>query len=157
MNSIPMEDQLFILLAAGVFCITLVLGSPVWYLNGILTAVLLAVLLVTRTRRDRGFYLICTGMPLAIVCGLQNIWAGFFVLCVLAGIICAVLDLFASWEDKKQFGIFLCSAFLLTLVIQFSNHVPGPLIVLGIITGAILLVHSVRMYQFRKQYTGAKI
>nr|WP_321352375.1 hypothetical protein [uncultured Methanoregula sp.] len=155
MNRILPEYRLFILLALGVFCTTLVLGSQIWYLNGILAAILLLVLLFTRTRPDRGFYIVCSGVPLAIVCGLLNLWAGLFVLCVLAGIVSTVLGLFASEKDKRQFGIFLGAAVLITLLIQFSNHVPGPLLVLGIAIGAILLVHSVRMYQFRKQYTGA--
>jgi len=155
MNRILPEYRLFILLALGVFCTTLALGLQVWYLTGTLTAVLLGVLLFTRTWRDRGFYIVCTGVPLAIVCGLQNLWAGLFVLCVLTGIVCTVLGLLASEEDKKQFGIFFCASILITLLIQFSNHVPGPLLVLGIAIGAILLIHSVRMYQFRKQYTGA--
>ncbi|WP_321507928.1 hypothetical protein [uncultured Methanoregula sp.] len=155
MSRILPEYQWFIVMVAGVACITLLLGSPIWYLNGLLVLLYLGVLLLTRTRRDRGFYLVCAGEPLVIACGIQNLWAGVFIICTLAGIICSVLGLFESRNDKQQFGLFLVISFLIALLIQLSNHVLLPLIILGVVAAAIILIQSIRMYQFRKHYTGA--
>jgi hypothetical protein len=131
------------------------LNSPVWYLDVLLGLLFLSVLLLTATWRDRAFYLVCAGEPLVILCGIQNLWAGVFVVCTLAGILCSAQNLLESREDKQQLGIFLGMVFLIGLLIQFSNHVLLPLTILGILAFAILLVQSIRMYQFRKQYTGA--
>jgi hypothetical protein len=155
MNPVPQEYQVFIILALGVVGLTVFVGSPTWYVNFLLVLVVLSAMALTRTWQDRGFYLICAGEPLVIACGMMNLWAGLFAACMVAGIVCSVLGILASGEDMRFFGFFCSISLLIALLIQFSNHVSLPLVILGIVTAAILGIQSVRMYLFRKQYSGA--
>ena len=145
----------FIALAAGVTGITLLAGSPVWYLNVILLTLLLGIMVITRTWHDRGFYLVCGGEPLVVACSTINLWAGLFTVCMLAGIVYGALGLCESRQDLRPFVLFCGSSFFIVLVIQLSNHVLLPLLILGSITAIILAIQSVRAYQFRKLYSGA--
>jgi hypothetical protein len=149
------EHQFFIVLAAGVIAITVITGSAIWYLNLMLLALVCGILVFTFTSHDRGFYLACAGEPLVIVCGIQNIWAGWFVACMLAGIVCGALGVLASRSDLRPFAFFCGGSFLIALFIQVSNHVLVPFLILCIVTAAILAIQSVRTYRFRKHYSGA--
>ena len=155
MNNLPLEYQFFIALAAGVIGITIFLAFPFWYLNILLLLLVSAVLILTRTWQDRGFYLVCSGEPLVIACSIMNIWAGLFTVCMLAGIVCGAFGLLESGEDLKYFALFCGGSFLVALLIQISNHVLLPLLFFGCIIALILFIQSVRTYKFRKQYTGA--
>jgi len=155
MNYLLPEYPFFIALAAGVTVITLLSGSPAGYLNFLLLLLLSGILVITRTWHDRGFYLACSGEPLVIACGIMNLWAGLFAVCMLAGIVCGALGLVESRKDLIPFTLFCGSSFLVALLIQVSNHVLLPLLILGSMTAIILAIQSVRTYQFRKHYTGA--
>jgi hypothetical protein len=155
MTSLLPEYRFFSALAAGVIITTVFLASPVWYLNLVLVLLVFGSLILTRTWRDRGFYLVCSGVPLEVASSLMNPWAGLFTICMLAGIVCSTLGLLESRQDLIRLGFFWGCSFLIALLIQISNHVLFPLIILGGITALFLAVQSVRMYQFRKHYTGA--
>lgn len=155
MNLPQPEYQFFIALATGVVVISILLGSPVWYLNVTLLLLFLGVLAITRTWRDRGFFLVCGGEPLVVACGIMNLWAGLFSVCMLAGIVCGALGLIESRRDLMPFAFFCGGSFGIALLIQVSNHVLLSLLVIGAITAIVLAIQSVREYQFRKQYTGA--
>jgi hypothetical protein len=155
MTSLLPEYRFFSALAAGVIITTVFLASPVWYLNLILLILVFGSLILTRTWRDRGFYLVCSGIPLVVACSLMNLWAGLFTICMGAGIVCSTLGLLESRQDLIRLGFFWGCSFLTALLIQISNHVLFPLIILGGITALFLAVRSVRMYQFRKHYAGA--
>jgi len=142
-------------MAAVVIAITIVTRSTVWYLNLILLTLLCAILILTLTWQDRGFYLACTGEPLVVLCSIQNLWAGLFVVCMLAGMVCGALGLLESRQDLRSFAFFCGSTVLITLLILVSNHVLVPILVLGIVTAAIIAIQSVRTYQFKKHYSGA--
>jgi hypothetical protein len=150
-----LEHRFLIALAAGVVAITVITGSPVWFLNLMLLSLLCGVLVLTMTWPDRGFYLTCTGVLLVVSCGLQNIWGGLFVACMLAGIVCSSLGLLESRQDLRVYGFFCGGSFLIALLIEVSNHVLVPLLILGIIAAAIFAIQSIRIYQFRKHYSGA--
>jgi hypothetical protein len=155
MNNLPMEYLFFIALAAGVAGITLLLGSPVGCLSFMLLLFLFAILLIIRTWHDRGFYLICGSVPLAIACSIMNIWMGLFTVCMLASIVCGALGLLTTRQDLRYFAFFCGSSFFIALLIELSNHVLLPFLILSSMTAIILVIQSVRMYQFRKSYTGA--
>jgi len=139
-------------LAAGVIGFAIL--APVGYINLILLVLFGSVLYLTRTWHDRAFYLVCAGEPLVIGCGAVNIWAGLFVVWMLAGIICPAMGIPVPGSEIKAFLLFCCATFFITLIIQLSNHVLLPLIILCAGTGLILTVKSVRDYQLKKQYSG---
>lgn len=155
MKNLPAEYQFLIALVAGVIGITIFLASPVWYLNILLLLLVSGVLIITRSWQDRGFYLVCSGEPIVIACCIMNIWAGLFSVCMLAGIVCGAFGLLESRQDLKYFALFCGGSFIVTLIIEISNHVLPALLIIGCLTTIILLIQSVRNYQFRKQYTGA--
>jgi hypothetical protein len=155
MNSFPRQYQWFIGLAAGVTGITVFMGVTTWFINFILLFLFLGILVITRTWHDRGFYQVCGGETLVISCSIMNLWAGLFAVCMVAGIVCEALGLLESHQDLRPFALFCGVSFILTLLIQLSNHVLLPLIILGGMTALILVIQSVRSYQFRKHLTGA--
>jgi len=155
MNYLLPEYLFFIALAAGVTGITLLSGSPAGYLNFMLLLLLSGILAITRTWHDRGFYLVCSGEPLVVACSIMNLWAGLFTVCMLAGIIGGALGLLESRQDLGHFAFFCGSSALIALLIQVSNHVLLPLLILGSSAAFILAIQSVRTYQFQKHYTGA--
>ena len=155
MNLPPPEYPFFIALAIGVTGISLLLGSPAWYLNIALLLLVCGILVITRTWHDRGFFLVCGGEPLVVACGIMNLWVGLFSACMLAGIVYGALGLLESRKDILSFALFCGGAFFVALLIQVSNHVPLVLLIIGGVTAIILAIQSVRTYQFRKQYTGA--
>lgn len=149
------EYSLLIVLGAGVTGITLLQASPVWYINFLLLLLLSGVLFLTRTWPDRGFYLACSGEPLVVACSITNLWAGLFVVCMVAGMVCLASRLLESRKDIGVFALFCGGSFLIALVIQWSNHVLPALLVFSTISAVILFVLSVRTYQFRNYYSGA--
>jgi hypothetical protein len=155
MNRLLPEHQFLIVLTAGVAAFSLLSGSPSWYLNFLLIALVYGILVFTRTWPDRGFYLVCSGEPLIIACSIQNLWAGLFVICMLGGVVCGAMGLLESRQDLHEFAYFCGSCLLIALLIQISNHVQTPLIIMSIIIVVILTIQSVRIYQFRKHYSGA--
>ncbi|MCK9580515.1 MAG: hypothetical protein M0Q92_08700 [Methanoregula sp.] len=154
MTSLAPEYRFFIALAAGTVLATAFLASPVWYLTIVLLVPVLAVLALARTRPDRGFYLMCSGMPLVIASAGMNIWAGLFGACILAGMVVSAAGFIESGEDMVIFALFCSGLFLVALLIELSNHVLSPLIIILGITGLVLAIHSVHNYQFRKHYSG---
>jgi hypothetical protein len=155
MNRPLPEYQFLLALAAGVAVITILAGSPVGYFTFLLLLLFSGIVILTRTFEDRGVYLVCSGAPLVAACGMVNLWAGLFAACMITGIVCRAFGLLESREDLRPFALFCGSAFLVALIIQLSNHVLLPLLVLAVIMIIILSVQSVRWYQFKKFCTGA--
>ena len=150
-------EYLFLgVLAVGVLGISIpVIGTPEGYLSLALLLLLCGVLGITRTWKDRGFYLVCGGEPLVVICSITNLWAGVFSVCMLAGIVCRAWGLHESHRDLIPFVLFCCGTGIIALIITLSNHVLPALLAIGSITAVILTIQSVRSYQFRKQCTGA--
>jgi hypothetical protein len=144
-------------LAAGVIGIALLTPAPVGYINLFLLVLFGSVLYATRTWHDRAFYLVCAGEPLVIGCGAVNIWAGLFVVWMLAGIVCPAMGITVSVSEKIPFLLFCCATFFIAVIIQLSNHVLFPLILLCAGTGLIITVKAVRDYQLKKQYSGEPV
>ena len=154
MNLPKREYGLFLALVSAILAVTVITQSPFWYLTVILLILFSAILILTLTWRDRAFYLVCGGEPLVIVSGMMNIWAGCLIQCLLVGIICIAMNLLTSPRDQKVFLSFCGIIFLIGLLIGVSNHVYLPLLILGAAAAAVLVVRSIRHYQFRKQYNG---
>ena len=152
--SLP-EFRFLIAFAIGVIVPALVIQSPAGYAAIILLLIFILLLFSTRTWHDRGFYLVCCGEPVVIACSMMNIWAGLFASCMLAGIVCGALGLVGSGTDFIPFAGFCISSLVIAMIIHFSNHVLLPLTLIIAITAIILAIQSVRIYQFRKQYSGA--
>lgn len=144
-------------LIAGVIGIALLAPAPVGYINLVLLVLFGSVLYATRTWHDRAFYLVCAGEPLVIGCGAVNIWAGLFVVWMLAGIVCQAMGIPVSGSEKIFFLLFCCATFFITIIIRLSNHVLLPLILLCAGTGLIITVKAVRDYQLKKQYSGEPV
>ena len=155
MNRLPREYPFFVVLAVVIAVITILVGSPASYINFILLLLFLITLVLTRSWHDRGFYLVCCGEILVIACSITNLWAGLFAVCMLAGIVCEVQKILESREDLRTFALFCGVSLVITLLVQLSNHVLLPLVILGGMTALILIIQSVRTYQFRKHFTGA--
>ena len=145
----------FLLLAAGVL-IFIVAASPAsWYLYPLLLALTGTVLYVTRTWKDRVFYILCAGQPLVIALSAVLVWAGLFAEWMLSGIVLAELGRLTSRNDWLTYAAFCGVTLVIAAGIQASNHVLLPLIILA---GLIILFAAVRIlrdYRFRKQYSGA--
>lgn len=156
MMSLPREYAVFGILAGGIIVLSLFLGSPFWYINLLLLVLLLCIMLGTHTWHDRGFYLLCGGVPVVIASSSMNLWAGVFAACTLAGMIAIVFGIGESTQDLKNYAVFCGSSLLVALIIQISNHAVVPLIAFAGVTALILAVYSVRRYQFHKHLSGAE-
>ncbi|HPS23895.1 MAG TPA: hypothetical protein PLM60_10890 [Methanoregulaceae archaeon] len=156
MNIPRHEYGFFLLLVITTLVTTVITATSFWYLPILLLILFSAIFLLTQTGRDRVIYLVCGGEPLVIICGTMNLWAGLIIQCTLAGIISVAMGFFESTWDQRVFALFCGILSLVTLLIELSNHVLLPLFVLGAATTVILAARSVRMYQFRKQYNGAR-
>ena len=156
MNALLPEIRFFALLSLGVVGTVFLVPSPAGYPALILLAIFATVLYFTRTWRDRGFYLVCSGEPLVVACSMINPWAGLFSICMLAGIVCEALGIsIVGREELVLFTGFCISSLFITLIIHISNHVLVPLVIILGLAAGILAIQSVRIYQFRKEYRGA--
>ena len=144
------------LLVAGVILLTLPSFPSVYGFAGIVLALLPGVILyLTRQWPDRAFYLICAGQPAVIACGSTMLFAGLFVELMLAGMVAGTMGLLVSREDYLFLLLFFGLTFLLTLLIQVSNHVFFLLPALGAALALLAGVLAIRNYQFRKECSGA--
>ena len=148
-----LRNYLFLgVLAAGVIGVTIWSGSPIWYLNLILLCLFGGISYAIRSWHDRAFYLVCCGEPLIVACGAINLWAGLFVVWMVVGIVCNTMGMLEFSGGIKSFVLFCGVAAIVAILMQISNHVLLPLLILTAGTGAILAVLMVRDYQFRKQF-----
>jgi hypothetical protein len=155
MNRPLTEHIFFMLMIAGALGTAAISPSLAGYLGLLLLVPVGGVLYATRTWPDRGFYLLCSGQPLVIACGTVTIWAGLFCAWMLAGMVQGAWGALDSYGDFRVFLLFCAVTFPVAAIIQLSNHVLLPLLVLVTVTGLVLFIQLVRRYQFRKQYTGA--
>ena len=155
MNYNTPEYWFFLALALGVVATSSYFASPIWYAGILLLLIFAGILHVTRTWPDRGFYLVCAGEPLVVACSMMNFWAGLYAVCMLTGMIGGALGLIESKADYTPLAGFWAGSLLVAIIIQFSNHVLLPLVVVTGLAGIILAVQSIRFYQFKKQYSGA--
>ena len=156
MSAFLPEYRFILPLVAVIIGAVLLLQPATAYLDFIILLIFISVFALTRTWHDRGFYLVCSSVPLMIGAGMMNIWAGMMVIWMVAGTICTSLGILASREDMMHFLGFCGCVLLVTLLIDVSNHVLLPLLVLAGGVAVVLLIQSVRAYQFRKYYSGAE-
>jgi hypothetical protein len=93
---------------------------------------------------------------LSAAAGHLNLWAGLFAVWMVAGTICTSTGLLAEPADVRHFLAFCGTSALIAVLIEFSNHVVLPLIILTCGIALILIVQSVRTYQFRKYWSGGE-
>jgi hypothetical protein len=149
------QSWFYIALFFGVSGISFLFASPLWYLNILLTILLGGVLFVSQNHPYRAFYGVCASQPLIIACGLTDIWAGLFVVWMVAGITAGALDLLVSRQDLSWLLVFYGSTLVLAVVVQLSNHVVPLVVLVGAGLGLALAVLTLRDHQFRKLYAGA--
>jgi len=145
----------FLLLAAGVLIFTAAASPASWYLYPLLLALTGMVLYVTRTWKDRVFYILCAGQPLVIALSAVLVWAGLFAEWMLSGIVLAELGRLTSRNDWLTYAAFCGVTLVIAAGIQASNHVLLPLIILAGLITLFAAVRILRDYRFRKQYSGA--
>jgi len=156
MNPVPADLWFLGFLAAAVILVTAIGPAPAWYLSIILLVVFCAVFWLTRTRHDRIFYLVCGGVLLVAACGAASIWGGLVVAWMLAGIVATALGMTGANNDIVAFLAFCSGTLLVAVMVQLANHVLLPLFILCLGTAVFLFVQTIRDYQFRKQYSGAR-
>jgi hypothetical protein len=155
MNRIRPEYGFFAGMAAGVLILSALVSFSSWYIHLMLLALMGITLYYTGTWPDRIFYLVCAGGLLVVAAGAMNLWAGLFVVWMLAGVICGAQGLLESRKDYYALFLFWGCTLVIAAVIQVSNHVILPLLLSGAVTGLIIGIQMIRNYQFRKQYSGA--
>ncbi|MDD5141923.1 hypothetical protein [Methanoregula sp.] len=156
MSTFPPEYRFLILLALGIIGITAYLRPDTWYPAPALLLLFLGVYTLTRSWPDRGFYIVCSGALLIAGTGAINIWAGLFTAWMTAGTVCSSHGLLREKPDLPYFLGFCGVTFAVALLIEFSNHVLLPLSILTAGCVIVLLVQSVRVYQFKKHYSGGE-
>jgi len=156
MSTLPPEFRFLAPLAAGIIGITAYVRPEAWYLTPVLLLAFLGVYALTRSWPDRGFYLVCSGVLLTIAAGAINLWAGLFTVWMLAGTICSSHGLLQTTPDFHSFLGFCGITAAVALLLEFSNHVVLPLSVLTAGFLIVLFVQSVRVYQFKKHYSGGE-
>jgi hypothetical protein len=155
MNRIRPEYGFFAGMAAGILILSALVSSPSWYIHLMLLAVVGIILYSTTAWHDRIFYLVCAGGLLVVAAGVMNLWAGLFVVWMLAGLTCGAQGLLESRKDYYALLLFWGCTLVIAAVIQVSNHVILPLLLSGAGTGLIIGIQVIRNYQFRKQHSGA--
>lgn len=155
MNLSQPEYRCLTALALVVIATALAFASDAGPVALLLLVIVAAVLYLTRTWPDRGFYLTCAGMPLVIACSMANFWAGLVVICLFAVLIAEVFGIARTKDDHLLLAAFCCASLAIAVIIHLANHVLFPLVVIMGVTALVLTVQSVRTYQLRKQYAGA--
>ncbi|MCX6690534.1 MAG: hypothetical protein NTW33_00435 [Methanoregula sp.] len=143
-------------LAAVVIGITVWSASPVWYLTILLLCLFCVIWYGVRTWHDRAFYLVCAGEPLIVTCCYLNLWVGLFVVWMVAGIVCNAMGILELPFEIRLFFMFCGVTVPVAALVQVSNHVVLPLLILCIGTGLILGIQAIRDYTFKKQYSGVR-
>jgi len=154
MSTLPPEFRFLAPLAIVIVAITAYLRLETWYLAPVLLLVFLGVYALTRSWPDRGFYLVCSGVLLTTAVSAMNIWAGLFTVWMVAGTVCFSHGILRETPDFHAFLCFCGITTAVALLIEFSNHVILPLSFLTAGFVIVLLVQSVRVYQFKKHYSG---
>lgn len=158
MNRNILHYGFFTILAAGVIFQAVASGTQQGFPAVLLLFILAVVLVTTRTWPDRALFIVCIGEPLIVACSMMNLWAGLFSSCMLTGILYGTLAFLKSLTDLAIAGSFFFVFIIITIAIQVSNHVLLPLVAISVVAGLILLIQSIRNYQFARQYTsGATI
>jgi hypothetical protein len=156
MNPMKPEYGFFAGMVAGVLILSVLVPTQYWYINLILITLFGITLYYTAPRNDRIFYLVCAGELLVVAAGVTMLWAGLFMVWMLAGVVCGVQGLLVSRTDYYTLILFWGCTILIASVIQVSNHVILPLLLFGLGTGLILGIRMMRNYQFRKHYSGVR-
>ena len=153
--SLRLDHGFFLLMVAGILIFTAAASPASWYLYPPLLVLIGIVLYRTRTWKDRVFYILCAGQPLVIVLSAVLVWAGLFVVWMLAGIVLSTTGMLGSDRDWRYYVVFCGATLVIAAAIQVSNHVLLPLVILSGLITLFAAVQTIREYQFRKQYTGA--
>jgi len=143
-------------LATGVLALSILNASAAGYIGIALLALFAGIWFITRTWHDRAFYQLCAGLPLILACGSVSLWAGLFVIWMIAGIAGNAMGIVRETWERRLFVLFCGVTLLVAVLVQVSNHVVLPLLLLCIITAGILALQAIRDYKFRKQYRGVR-
>lgn len=154
MNIPTPEFRFLVPLVVAIVGVSAYLRPVTWYLSPALLLAFMGVYGITRTWHDRGFYLVCSGVLLTAATGSLNIWVGLVTLWMVAGTVCSSHGLLRNTHDMGYFLLFCGTTAALALLIAVSNHVVIPVVILLAGSTVLLLVQSVRRYQFKKHYSG---
>jgi hypothetical protein len=155
MNRTYLKPGFFLLMAVGALGAAVASHSSAGYLCVLLLIPPAGILFAAPTWHGRIFYLTCTGELLVIACGTITIWSGLFTAWMLTGVVLEEAGMLEGNEDFRAYLLFCCVMLVLAAVIQLSNHVLIPLLLLAAGTGLVLIFEDVRTYQLKKTYTGA--
>ena len=155
MNRAFLKPGFFLLMAMGALGAAVTAHFPAGYLCLLLLIPVGGLLFAARTWHGRIFYLVCSGELLVLACGAVTIWAGLFTAWMLAGVVLLELGMLEGREDFGVFVLFCCATLVLAAVIQVSDHVLVPLLLLAAGAGLVLFFQDIRNYQLRKKYAGA--
>ncbi len=126
-----------------------------WYILIALLLVYFGVLFLTRNRHDRGYFIICSAVPLLVASSSANIWTGLVTACLLAGNFCTMLAHLKTRVDGLIFGAYCAILLLLALLIHLANHVLLPFLIFTGTAIVLLAIQSIRTYSLKKHYAGA--
>jgi hypothetical protein len=154
MNRAFLKPGFFALMAGGALGAAIASQSLTGYLCVLLLIPPGGILFAAPAWHGRIFYLVCSGELLVIACGAISIWAGLFTAWMLTGVVLGELGLIENKDDFSVYLLFGCVTLILAAVMQVSNHVLIPLLVLAAGAGLVLFFQHIRNYQLRKKYTG---
>ena len=156
MNSLHREYVLAGCLAIAVIAYSIASPSLIGYAVMVLAVTFASCLFLTGNRPDRGFFLAGSGVILVAASGLMNAWFGLAISWVIALIVMSGTGVLESREDLRLFGYFCAVTFALAGIIDLSNHVTIPILIIGGIFAACLAVMEIQQYRMRKHYSGVK-
>jgi hypothetical protein len=154
MTPLPSSRVILGIMAGVVILGSLFRPSLAGYLAIVFFGVFFLVFWLTRNQPGRVFYLAVTGTLLTAVCAAASTGEGLVIAWLGGGLIAGVMGARLSRHDIPALlagGIFTVA---LAALIEWSNHVLLPIVIMGGIAGCFLAVMAVRDYRFRKQYTG---
>ena len=157
MRPLPPDSLITLVMAAVIILAAAVFPAPAWYLTLVLLGLFVAVYWLTRNWHDRVFYLVCSGALLVVACGTTSIWEGLAIAWMLGGIIATATGMEVSRDDIPAVLTFGACTLAVALMIQLSNHVLLPLLVLSAASAGIAAVMAIRDYRFRKLCSGARV
>ena len=153
MKVIPPDWIFFLLIAAVTLLWTAVISPGLWYVFLPLLLILLAVLHLTRSLRDRAFYLGSTGILVVIAAGTVTIWMGLVLSWLVGGMVMTSFTIPSKFTESSQYLLFAGATLLIASVTELYGHVFILLFVLGTAIGLSILALIFRDFRLRREYT----